>query len=102
MFFRIKSRLLDNFIRRPCTSLTRNLGFSARSRPGPVRAALGAHSARQRLGSKTVEEELSEGTEVLRYLLFYGFGCGYAARERSGSCRTEIADNAVTGLLACN
>src|SRR5260370_12922002 len=50
--------------------------------PGPARAALKPHSARHGLGSKTVEQELTEGTEVLRYLcylLFYEFGSGYAA-----------------------
>jgi hypothetical protein len=31
-------------------------------------AALKHHSARHGLGSKTVEQELTEGTEVLRYL----------------------------------
>jgi hypothetical protein len=46
------------------------------------RAAPKPHSARHGLGSKTVEEELTEGTEVLRYLcylLFFAFGCGYVA-----------------------
>jgi hypothetical protein len=46
------------------------------------RAALKPFSARHGLGSKTVEQELTEGTEVLRYLcylLFYEFGCGCAA-----------------------
>jgi hypothetical protein len=46
------------------------------------RAALKRHSTRHGLGSKTVEQELTKGTEVLRYLcylLFFAFGCGYAA-----------------------
>jgi len=38
---------------------------------------------RHGLGSKTVEQELTEGTEVLCYLLFYEFGCGYAALSPS-------------------
>jgi len=44
-------------------------------------AALKHHSAGHGLGSKKVEQELTEGTEILRYLcylLFYEFGCGYA------------------------
>ena len=50
------------------------------------RAALKYHSARHGLGSKKVEQEV---TEVLRYLcylcylLFYEFGCGYAALSSS-------------------
>jgi hypothetical protein len=39
-------------------------------------------TARHGLGLKTVEQELTEGTEILRYLcylLFFAFGCGYAA-----------------------
>src|SRR5258707_5496099 len=53
--------------------------------PGPARAALKPHSARHGLGSKTVEQELTEGTEVLRYLcylLFYEFGCCSSAKFR--------------------
>ena len=52
------------------------------------RAALKHHSARHGLGSKKVEQELTEGTEVLRYLcylLFYEFGRGYAALSSSSS-----------------
>jgi hypothetical protein len=43
------------------------------------RAALKHDSARHGLGLKTVEQELTEGTEILRYLcylLFFAFGCG--------------------------
>jgi hypothetical protein len=39
------------------------------------------HSALHCLSSKTVEQELTEGTEVFRYLCylpFFAFGCGYA------------------------
>jgi hypothetical protein len=49
-------------------------------------AALKHHSAHHGLGSKIVEQELTEGTEILRYLcylLFYEFGCGYAALSPS-------------------
>src|ERR1700730_9817870 len=48
--------------------------------PTVRRAALKPHSALHCLGSETVEQELTEGTEVLRYLCylpFFAFGCGH-------------------------
>src|ERR1700704_840845 len=59
----------------------RNLVFAEGSRL-VWRAALKLHSAHHGLGSKTVEQEPTEGTEVLRYLcylLFCAFSYGYAA-----------------------
>jgi len=47
------------------------------------RAALKYHSARHGLGSKKVEQEVTEVLRYLCYLLFYEFGCGYAALSSS-------------------
>src|SRR5580700_9073507 len=52
-----------------CTTLARNLVFPRDSRL-VLRAALKHHSARQGLGSKTVEQERTEGTEDSRLSLF--------------------------------